>query len=74
MSSKNTKDERELFFKGLQGEIQNFEVIQKSTEMLGCIPYILNVQTFSNEIPDDKTVVIFLSYLCSRILSLKEER
>lgn len=74
MTAKMTKDEKELLMKSLQGELENFDIIQRSTDIIGCIPFILNPQVITNENPDERTIVIYLSYLCSRLLSLKEER
>src|SRR5262249_28826214 len=69
-----TKDEKEMLTRGIQGELENFDLIIQSTDAIGCVPFILNPQVTANESPDDRTIIVYLAYLCSRLLSLKAER
>ena len=42
--------------------------------VIGGIPVMLKTTDMSNTIPDEKTVVTYVSYLCARLLSVRNEQ
>jgi len=42
--------------------------------VIGGVPVMLKTSDMSNTIPDEKTVITFLTYLCARLLSIRNEQ
>eukprot|EP00516_Mucochytrium_quahogii_P003305 CAMPEP_0203752440 /NCGR_PEP_ID=MMETSP0098-20131031/6372_1 /ASSEMBLY_ACC=CAM_ASM_000208 /TAXON_ID=96639 /ORGANISM=" , Strain NY0313808BC1" /LENGTH=837 /DNA_ID=CAMNT_0050642615 /DNA_START=99 /DNA_END=2609 /DNA_ORIENTATION=+ len=57
---------------GLSGEQANFKLVNDCANALGCVPVLL--PPFDSEnIPEQKLMVLFVSYLCSRLLASRDE-
>ncbi|XP_075689489.1 abnormal spindle-like microcephaly-associated protein [Rhinoderma darwinii] len=62
------------FFKELlDNEKANFNLVQNATSDLGGIPAMIHHSDMSNTIPDEKVVIIYLSFLCARLLDIHKE-
>ncbi|NXH85448.1 ASPM protein, partial [Edolisoma coerulescens] len=57
----------------LDNEKQNFQLINAAVSDLGGIPAMIHHADMSNTIPDEKVVITYLSFLCSRLLDLRQE-
>ncbi|NWV62496.1 ASPM protein, partial [Malurus elegans] len=57
----------------LDNEKQNFQLINAAVSNLGGIPAMIHHTDMSNTIPDEKVVITYLSFLCSRLLDLRQE-
>ncbi|XP_009072706.1 PREDICTED: abnormal spindle-like microcephaly-associated protein, partial [Acanthisitta chloris] len=69
-------DQSELFalYKELlDNEKKNFQLISAAVSDLGGIPAMIHYSDMSNTIPDEKVVITYLSFLCSRLLDLRQE-
>jgi len=42
--------------------------------VIGGVPVMLKTSDMSNTIPDEKSVITYLSYLCARLLSIRNEQ
>jgi len=42
--------------------------------VIGGVPVMLKTSDMSNTIPDEKAVITYLSYLCARLLSIRNEQ
>lgn len=42
--------------------------------MIGGVPVMLKTSDMSNTIPDEKTVITYMAYLCARLLSIRNEQ
>lgn len=42
--------------------------------MIGGVPVMLKTSDMSNTIPDEKTVITYMTYLCARLLSIRNEQ
>ncbi|NWV53811.1 ASPM protein, partial [Daphoenositta chrysoptera] len=62
-----------LYKELLDNEKQNFELINAAVSDLGGIPAMIHHADMSNTIPDEKVVITYLSFLCSRLLDLRQE-
>ncbi|NXA80566.1 ASPM protein, partial [Thryothorus ludovicianus] len=62
-----------LFKELLDNEKQNFQLINAAVSDLGGIPAMIHHADMSNTIPDEKVVITYLSFLCSRLLDLRQE-
>ncbi|NWI45167.1 ASPM protein, partial [Picathartes gymnocephalus] len=62
-----------LYKELLDNEKQNFQLINAAVSDLGGIPAMLHHSDMSNTIPDEKVVITYLSFLCSRLLDLRQE-
>ncbi|NXL23277.1 ASPM protein, partial [Setophaga kirtlandii] len=62
-----------LYKELLDNEKQNFQLINAAVSDLGGIPAMIHHADMSNTIPDDKVVITYLSFLCSRLLDLRQE-
>ncbi|NWT89096.1 ASPM protein, partial [Lanius ludovicianus] len=62
-----------LYKKLLDNEKQNFQLINAAVSDLGGIPAMIHHTDMSNTIPDEKVVITYLSFLCSRLLDLRQE-
>eukprot|EP00795_Rhopilema_esculentum_P010190 gene10190-18862_t len=57
----------------LLNEKKNFGLFCEKVKEIGPSPAMILTSDMSNTIPDEKVVVVFLSFLCSRLLDLREE-
>ncbi|ELT97378.1 hypothetical protein CAPTEDRAFT_220529 [Capitella teleta] len=57
----------------LVNEKSNFKVLYEKISELGGIPFMVKFSDMSNTIPDEKVVITFVSYLCARLLDLRDE-
>ncbi|NXD22331.1 ASPM protein, partial [Spelaeornis formosus] len=62
-----------LYKELLDNEKQNFQLINAAVSDLGGIPAMIHHADMSNTIPDEKVVITYLSFLCSRLLDLRKE-
>ncbi|NXR51709.1 ASPM protein, partial [Hippolais icterina] len=62
-----------LYKELLDNEKQNFQLINAAVSNLGGIPAMIHHTDMSNTIPDEKVVITYLSFLCSRLLDLRQE-
>ncbi|XP_041276684.1 abnormal spindle-like microcephaly-associated protein [Onychostruthus taczanowskii] len=62
-----------LYKELLDNEKQNFQLINAAVSDLGGIPAMIHHADMSNTIPDEKVVITYLSFLCSRLLNLRQE-
>ncbi|CAH2311669.1 abnormal spindle-like microcephaly-associated [Pelobates cultripes] len=57
----------------LENERKNYSLIHTAVSNLGGIPTMIHHSDMSNTIPDEKVVIIYLSFLCVRLLDLCKE-
>ncbi|XP_067996995.1 abnormal spindle-like microcephaly-associated protein [Melanerpes formicivorus] len=62
-----------LYKELLDNERKNFQLINTAVSDLGGIPAMIHHSDMSNTIPDEKVVITYLSFLCSRLLDLRQE-
>ncbi|TRY96933.1 hypothetical protein DNTS_014281 [Danionella cerebrum] len=62
-------DFREL----LENERSNFQLVNTAVSYLGGVPAMINPEDMSNTIPNEKVVTCYLSFLCTRLLDLRNE-
>uniref|UniRef100_A0A8C1ZHK3 Abnormal spindle microtubule assembly n=1 Tax=Cyprinus carpio TaxID=7962 RepID=A0A8C1ZHK3_CYPCA len=62
-------DFREL----LEKERSNFQLVNTAVSYLGGVPAMINPEDMSNTIPNEKVVTCYLSFLCARLLDLRNE-
>ncbi|NWQ73550.1 ASPM protein, partial [Columbina picui] len=62
-----------LYKELLDNERKNFQLISAAVSDLGGIPAMIHHSDMSNTIPDEKVVITYLSFLCSRLLELRQE-
>ncbi|XP_071421513.1 abnormal spindle-like microcephaly-associated protein isoform X2 [Pithys albifrons albifrons] len=62
-----------LYKELLDNEKKNFQLINAAVSNLGGIPAMIHHSDMSNTIPDEKVVITYLSFLCSRLLDLRHE-
>uniref|UniRef100_A0A8C8RGA5 Abnormal spindle microtubule assembly n=1 Tax=Pelusios castaneus TaxID=367368 RepID=A0A8C8RGA5_9SAUR len=62
-----------LYKELLDNEKKNFQLINAAVSDLGGIPAMIHHSDMSNTIPDEKVVITYVSFLCSRLLDLRKE-
>ncbi|XP_026556248.1 abnormal spindle-like microcephaly-associated protein [Pseudonaja textilis] len=62
-----------LYKELLDNEKKNFQLINAAISDLGGVPAMIQHSDMSNTIPDEKVVIIYVSFLCSRLISLSKE-
>ncbi|XP_065410483.1 abnormal spindle-like microcephaly-associated protein isoform X1 [Chrysemys picta bellii] len=62
-----------LYKELLDNEKRNFQLINTAVSDLGGIPAMIHHSDMSNTIPDERVVITYLSFLCSRLLDLRKE-
>ncbi|XP_057182279.1 abnormal spindle-like microcephaly-associated protein [Triplophysa rosa] len=68
------QDSPSLDFKELlENERSNFQLVNTAVSYLGGVPAMINPQDMSNTIPNEKVVTCYLSFLCARLLDLRNE-
>uniref|UniRef100_A0A3Q4I3K6 Abnormal spindle-like microcephaly-associated protein homolog n=1 Tax=Neolamprologus brichardi TaxID=32507 RepID=A0A3Q4I3K6_NEOBR len=67
-------DSPSLEFKELlKNEKSNFKLVNSAVSFLGGVPAMINPADMSNTIPNEKVVMSYLSFLCARLLDLRDE-
>ncbi|KAM4548144.1 abnormal spindle-like microcephaly-associated protein [Odontesthes bonariensis] len=73
-SGLNDPDSPSLKFKELlENEKNNFRLVNSAVAFLGGVPAMINPADMSNTIPNEKVVMSYLSFLCVRLLDLRNE-
>ncbi len=58
-----------------RGVARNFAALHRAAKTLGAVPEMLSSSDFADHGPDEKAVILYVAFLCSRLLeSSKEER
>uniref|UniRef100_A0A3Q3VME9 Calponin-homology (CH) domain-containing protein n=1 Tax=Mola mola TaxID=94237 RepID=A0A3Q3VME9_MOLML len=57
----------------LENEKNNFRLVNTAVSLLGGVPAMINPADMSNTIPNEKVVMSYLSFLCARLLDLRNE-
>uniref|UniRef100_A0A673NFX1 Abnormal spindle microtubule assembly n=1 Tax=Sinocyclocheilus rhinocerous TaxID=307959 RepID=A0A673NFX1_9TELE len=57
----------------LENERSNFQLVNTAVSYLGGVPAMINPEDMSNTIPNEKVVMCYLSFLCTRLLDLRNE-
>ncbi|KAM3620124.1 uncharacterized protein V6R79_018615 [Siganus canaliculatus] len=57
----------------LENEKNNFRLVNTAVAFLGGVPAMINPADMSNTIPNEKVVMSYLSFLCTRLLDLRNE-
>ncbi|XP_049443547.1 abnormal spindle-like microcephaly-associated protein isoform X2 [Epinephelus fuscoguttatus] len=57
----------------LENEKNNFRLVNTAVSYLGGVPAMINPADMSNTIPNEKVVMSYLSFLCTRLLDLRNE-
>ncbi|XP_035863200.1 abnormal spindle-like microcephaly-associated protein isoform X1 [Sander lucioperca] len=70
----NGPDSPSVEFKELlENERNNFRLVNTAVSFLGGVPAMINPADMSNTIPNEKVVMSYLSFLCARLLDLRNE-
>uniref|UniRef100_UPI0037E7984D abnormal spindle-like microcephaly-associated protein n=1 Tax=Semicossyphus pulcher TaxID=241346 RepID=UPI0037E7984D len=70
----NGPDSPSVEFKELlENERNNFKLVNTAVSFLGGVPAMINPADMSNTIPNEKVVMSYLSFLCVRLLDLRNE-
>ncbi|XP_012933393.1 abnormal spindle-like microcephaly-associated protein [Heterocephalus glaber] len=69
----NHENNSELHKELLENEKKNFHLVRSAVRDLGGIPAMIHHSDMSNTIPDEKVVIMYLSFLCARLLDLRKE-
>ncbi|KAK2908196.1 abnormal spindle-like microcephaly-associated protein [Channa argus] len=73
-TSLNGPDSPSVEFKQLlENEKHNFRLVNNAVAFLGGVPAMINPADMSNTIPNEKVVMSYLSFLCARLLDLRNE-
>ncbi|XP_046713111.1 LOW QUALITY PROTEIN: abnormal spindle-like microcephaly-associated protein [Silurus meridionalis] len=57
----------------LENERRNFQLVSLAVSYLGAVPAMITPEDMSNTIPNEKVVTCYLSFLCTRLLDLRNE-
>ncbi|KAJ8279107.1 hypothetical protein COCON_G00061730 [Conger conger] len=57
----------------LENEKSNFQLVNTAVSYLGGVPAMMHTADMSNTIPNEKVVTCYLSFLCARLLDLRNE-
>ncbi|KAM9460689.1 abnormal spindle-like microcephaly-associated protein [Clarias gariepinus] len=57
----------------LENERRNFQLVSSAMSYLGGVPAMIAPEDMSNTIPNEKVVTCYLSFLCTRLLDLRNE-
>ncbi|XP_029002056.1 abnormal spindle-like microcephaly-associated protein isoform X2 [Betta splendens] len=70
----NGPDSPSVQFKQLlENEKNNLRLVNTAVSFLGGVPAMINPADMSNTIPNEKVVMSYLSFLCARLLDLRNE-
>ncbi|XP_048458010.1 abnormal spindle-like microcephaly-associated protein [Rhincodon typus] len=62
-----------LYEELLENEKKNFNLVTTAVAKLGGVPAMIRQIDMSNTIPDEKVVIAYVSFLCARLLDLRNE-
>uniref|UniRef100_A0ACB8F329 Uncharacterized protein n=2 Tax=Sphaerodactylus townsendi TaxID=933632 RepID=A0ACB8F329_9SAUR len=62
-----------LYKELLDNEKKNFQLVNAAVSDLGGVPAMIHHVDMSNTIPDEKVVITYVSFLCSRLLAVCKE-
>jgi abnormal spindle-like microcephaly-associated protein len=58
-----------------KGVARNFGMVHRAAKSLGAVPEMLSSKDFADHGPDERAVILYVAFLCSRLLEVsKEER
>lgn len=57
----------------IAGVTSNLHLAQAAAQALGDVPPILSAPNFLERGPDEKAVIIFVAFLCARVLAVSKE-
>lgn len=57
----------------IAGVKSNLQLAQAAAQALGDVPPIMSAPGFLDHGPDEKAVIIFLAFLCARVLEVSKE-
>ena len=58
-----------------KGVAKNFAMVHRAAKSLGAVPEMLSSKDFADHGPDERAVILYVAFLCSRLLEVsKEER
>uniref|UniRef100_A0A8D3BA27 Assembly factor for spindle microtubules n=1 Tax=Scophthalmus maximus TaxID=52904 RepID=A0A8D3BA27_SCOMX len=73
-SDSDSPDSPSVEFKELlENEKNNFRLVNNAVAFLGGVPAMINPADMSNTIPNEKVVMSYLTFLCARLLDLRNE-
>ncbi|GFO45530.1 abnormal spindle-like microcephaly-associated-like protein [Plakobranchus ocellatus] len=67
------ENDPEVFEQLLVNEKSNFKTLFEKVSALGGVPLMLKSADMCNTIPDEKVVSTYVSYLCARLLDIRQE-
>jgi hypothetical protein len=56
-----------------RGITANFRTVHRAAEALGCVPEMLSSKDFAEHGPDERTVILYAAFLCSRLLECSRD-
>ncbi|XP_060686162.1 abnormal spindle-like microcephaly-associated protein isoform X2 [Hemiscyllium ocellatum] len=68
-----TSSSTRLFEELLENEKKNFNLVTTAVATLGGVPAMIRPADMSNTIPEEKVVITYVSFLCARLLDLRNE-
>ncbi|CAH1785861.1 unnamed protein product, partial [Owenia fusiformis] len=63
----------EMYEKLLANEKSNFRLLNEKVSELGSVPMMIKSSEMSNTFPDEKIVITYITYLCARLLDIRQE-
>ena len=63
----------ETYSRLLANEKENFKLLYDKVSELGGVPIMVKSADMSGTIPDEKVVITYVTYLCARLLDIREE-
>jgi len=65
-----TEDEALLTSRGVAG---NFRAVHRAAKALGAVPEMLSSKDFAEHGPDERAVILYVAFLCSRLLECSKD-
>lgn len=56
-----------------RGVAANFKAVHRAAKALGCVPEMLSARDFADHGPDERTVILYVAFLCSRLLECSKD-
>ncbi|KAM9824658.1 abnormal spindle-like microcephaly-associated protein [Neosynchiropus ocellatus] len=69
----DTDPQNTEFAELLENEKKNFRLVNSAVKFLGGIPAMIQLSDMSNTIPNEKVVMSYVTFLCVRLLDLRNE-
>ncbi|XP_053718819.1 abnormal spindle-like microcephaly-associated protein isoform X2 [Synchiropus splendidus] len=69
----DTDPQNTEFTELLENEKKNFRLVNSAVKFLGGIPAMIQLSDMSNTIPNEKVVMSYVTFLCVRLLDLRNE-